>query len=173
MADFSFLNDRSDQNLPVADAGSFGGMIEEAGGAGEFLKNPNTLQALLKLGSGISQGQSAGEAIGTSASDFLRNRQLQSAAAKTSGQRSDFMSQLLASLNNDPTGKALLGPKDDKNTLDAITLTNDGINIKAPNPSATKAFEDITDQSLESQAGEPAPIKSPVLGDSGGQFPFL
>lgn len=141
------------------------------GGFAQAFSDPNVLRALSQLGSGISQGQPIGQAVGGASDVLARNRALQAAAAAGSERQQSFMDQLIRALKGDPTGRGLLGPKEDMGTLDSITMTNDGISIKAPNKDRTRPFEQITDQPLEAQ---PRSLAEPErLGEGAEAFPFL
>lgn len=157
------------------------------GGISSALEDPNILNVLASLGGNISQGKSFGEAAGGATREMIRNQAFQRAAAGKSAQQAGIVQQLIDALKGDPTGRNLLGPKEDRSTLDSITMTNDGINIKAPNPDITRPFENLTDQAMENRTGAfetpPLPTMSeaetlspttaPRLGEDVEPFPFL
>lgn len=136
------------------------------GGFAQALSDPNVQRLLAQMGSGFSQGQPAGQAIGEPADALIRNKALQGAAAGGSGRQANFMQQLIRALQGDPLGGNLFGDKEDLNTLNSATIDNNGITIKAPNPLQTKPSFG-TDSSLEAQ---PRSLETSPEPDA---FPFL
>ena len=132
------------------------------------IQDPNVQRLLAQMGSGFSQGQPAGQAIGGAADTLIRNKALQGAAAGGSGRQAGFMQQLIQALQGDPLGKNLFGDKDDPNTLNSATIHTEGITIDAPNPFRTRAFGDVSDPSLDSQA-QPTTLER----TEPDAFPFL
>ncbi len=135
------------ENLLPANDVTPSGPGTTAPGKFDFLSDPNIIRAMAEAGSGFSQGKGAGEVLGGVASNLTQRRGLQKASAKGSQQQANLLGDIRAALRGDPTGKNLLGPKEDLETLDSITLTNDGINIKAPNKDKTDPFSKLEDKS--------------------------
>jgi len=105
---------------------------------GNALKDPNVIRTMGDVGAALSGPGTIGSAVGTGASNLVRNQQLQKAGEK----QGNLMQQFIDSLKQDPTGKTLLGDPADPNTLNSYTVDNKGITIKAPNPGMTKPYEE-------------------------------
>lgn len=123
-----------------------------------LLNDPNKLMALAQLGQGLGQGQGFGEAAGQAATNLIRAKAYQQAAAKQQEQQQGIMGNLLAALRGEGDVTKLVGPKDDMNTADAITISDKGINLKLPKPTETlgKSVKSLTDKPLESYTGSPS-----------------
>ncbi len=115
-----------------------------------FLSDPNINLALSEVAAGLGGPGSVGATLGGASSNLMRRKQFQEARAEDVKRERSLMEAILGRIKADPTGQNLLGPKDDLGTADSITLTNDGINLKMPNPGQTKP----------TFAGEQAPLES-------------
>lgn len=125
----------------------------------DFFSDPNNLRLMAAIGSRISQGQTAGQAIGEPTQQMIRSKAAQQAGG-------NLMQQIVQALQADPTGKSLLGPKEDMNTLDSIHMTDSGLTIKAPNASQTQPFSIGAEKPLEAiksfQAPEVPEVRTPA-----------
>lgn len=145
----------------------------QPGKIAQMFSDPNWINALAQAGSGLSQGQPVGQALGGAAEQLATNRALQGATAAGIERQESYMKQLIAALQGATSGKrGIIGDAEDMNTINSFTMDNNGLTIKAPNPFRTKAFGDVTDSSLETQT------QPTTLGQPGGRreteaFPFL
>jgi len=129
------------------------------GGAVEgFFADPNMQRLLGDIGSRISQGQEVGQALGEPTGDLVRRQ----AAQKTGG---SLMEQVLNAMKKDPTGKNILGPKDDLGTLNGIKITDDKISFDMPNASKTQPFSIGAEKPLEAIKSFQAP-EVPEVSDT-------
>ncbi len=149
------------------------------GGLQKILSDPNIWRMLAEQGSNISQGQNLGQALGDPATQAFRRKAFQEAAAKSSGQQGDVMKQLIAALQGEGDITNLVGPKEDFDTADSISVTDGGINVKLPTKKKPAERVPLTDQPLEAITGEAAgggttaPVSDARTRDDFGELPFF
>jgi len=129
MLDFSFLG-RSGQNmnnLPAYDVAT--APINSGGGGSNFmdmlinvLKDPNIIRTMGDVGAKLSGEGSFGEAVGTGASNLVRNQQLQKAGEK----QSNLHKMIIDAITGKGDVSKIVGPKEDMNTANQLTLKGDG-----------------------------------------------
>ncbi len=175
MADFNWLNNSMFGGGPVvapfdATAGPTGaaaGMVGPSATAGmapvaerfDFLNDPNMQQMLASMGQGFSTGQPVGQVLGTAAQDLARKRALQSAMAAQSQRRGSLIGDIREAIRRDPTGKTILGPKEDMGTVNDYRVDNDKITVTLPNedrtvPYAPESLQDISPENLTVQGSD-------------------
>lgn len=90
----------------------------------ELFSDPNFIRTLGETGAAISGPGSIGEAVGTGASNWVRNRGVQDTASRLRKEREERSTndQLMDFLFE----KGLLGPLEDNTTPDALTIKGDG-----------------------------------------------
>jgi hypothetical protein len=124
----------------------------------QMFSDPNFLQMLAQAGGNISQGKSFGEAVAGPATQFSQNRALQGTVAKRSQQQAKLMQGVIDALSGDKQGgiSDFVGPKDDINSADSVTVSDDGISVKLPKrPDAATSTPrtSLTDEPLEAFKG--------------------
>jgi hypothetical protein len=161
MAMFDFLKgDSGINNLPSYDVAttpinSGGGMLDIITNA---LKNPNVIRTMGDVGAKMSGPGTIGEAVGTGASNLVRNEQLQKAGEK----QGKLNQMVIDALTGKSDVTKLVGPKCDVNTADEIVLKGDGSytlkgGLRAPGSNAVGYQEEKPLESL----------------NRGGDVPFL
>ncbi len=112
---------------------------------GGLFSDPNFIRALGETGAAISGPGTIGNAVGRGASNLIRRRQLQKGARETRKENQPVNDQLMKFLFDNK----LLGPTEDNNTPDAITIKSDGgISTNMKNVPAKASF--ASQQPLES-----------------------
>lgn len=117
----------------------------------KLLEDPNFIKAMGQAGVSFSQGKGAGEALGGAAQTYTTNKALQGAEAdriaKQQAEKDQFLRALQGSYGNN-----LVGPAEDMNTANKITIGPDSIDFSYPNQSATPQTKQFS--------GEQDPLES-------------
>lgn len=118
--------------------------------------DPNNLRMMGEFASAYSQGKPFGQASGDAAAANARRAAMQNAGAKTGENQQNLLQQLLQAIVGDDPRK-LVGPKEDTNSFDSLTIGPDGgFTIKAPGNKRPKM--EGQQQDLESMNGGGSPF---------------
>jgi len=121
-------------------------------GIADLLADPNVQLALGQAGAALSQGKGVGEALGGAAGTMVQNKAAQQAATQQQTQERNEREAFLRMLQG-PMGDKLVGPPEDLNTADKITIGPDRIDLSYGNRNASAPPE------TTSFSGEQPPLE--------------
>lgn len=134
-------------NEGIYNTGGSGGGFDFKG----LMSNPNFIQALGSMGSGISQGQPAGQAIGNAAVNYSRNQAMQGATAKQLNTQDDRLNMVLEALGR----SGMLSSVDKNDKADWFKVDGNGSWTMGMKNTPQKSSFGGEEPALESKSTQP------------------